>query len=76
MDRLQEMVNAIVRAKKIPSPTQAKQLVNFTQDVKVHLNCLQAQHLQLQGKYLEQAITISKLINKSSEDVSKIQETI
>lgn len=55
MDRLQEMVNAIVRAKKTPSPTQSKQLANLTQDVKVHLNRLQAQHLQLKGKYLEQA---------------------
>lgn len=76
MDRLQEMVNAIVRAKKTPSPTQVKQLENFTQDVKVHLNRLQAHNLQLQGKYLEQANTISKLINKSSKDVAKIQEII
>lgn len=76
MDRLQEIVNAIVRAKKTPSPTQSKQLANYTQDVKVHLNRLQAQHLQLQGKYLEQANTISKLINKSSKDFSKIQEII
>lgn len=76
MDRLQEMVNAIVRAKKTPSPTQAKQLANYTQDAKVHLNRIQTQYLQLQGKYLEQANTISKLINKNTKDIAKIQETI
>lgn len=58
MERMQEMVNAIVRGKKTPSSTQAKQLSNFTQDVKVHLNRLQAHNRQLQGKYLEQANTI------------------
>lgn len=73
MDRLQEIVSAIVRDKKTPSPTQVKQLVNLTLDVKVHLNRLQAQHLHLQGKYLEQANTITKLINKGSRDVAKIQ---
>lgn len=74
MDLLQAMVTAIVRAKKTPSPTQAKQLADMTQDVKIHLNRLQAKHLQFQRKYLEQSKIVKKLDNKGSKDVTWIQE--
>lgn len=76
MDRLQQLVTAIIRAKKTPSPTQSKQLTDMTQDVKIYLARVQAKFLQLQGKYLEQSQTINKLLTKGSKDVAKIQETI
>lgn len=77
MDRLQAMVTAIVRrAKKTLSPTQAKQLTDMTQDVKTHLNRLQAKHLQLQGQYIEQSKAIKNMANKGSTDIARFQEII
>lgn len=72
MDRLQQLVTAIIRAKKTPSPTQSKQLTDMTQDVKIYLARVQAKFLQLQGKYLEQSQSINKLLTKGSRDVAKI----
>lgn len=76
MDRLQQMVAVVVRAKKTPSPTQSKQLTDMTQDVKSHLTRLQTKFLQFQGKSIEQSQTIDKLLAKGSRDVARIQETI
>lgn len=78
MDNLQGLIRAIVRAKKIPSPTHSKQLQDMTQDLKDHLIRFHAKHLQLQGKYEynEQATTINKLINKDLINANKNQETI
>lgn len=61
MHRLQDLVSMIVRLKRTPSPTQAKQLQDMTQDLKVDLIRLQAKHLQLQGGYSEQAVTIQEI---------------